>query len=51
MVRHGLMCVGAAFSGKSKVVETLGHARTLLKDQGFDGVLIYKLNPKAITSD
>jgi dynein heavy chain len=25
-VRHGLMCVGAAFSGKSKVIDTLARA-------------------------
>jgi dynein heavy chain len=51
LVRHGLMCVGAAFSGKSKVIDTLAHTRTHLRTQGFQGVGLYKLNPKAITSD
>lgn len=32
MVRHGLMLVGEAFSGKSKVVEILAKAMTALKD-------------------
>ena len=47
------MCVGAAFSGKSKVIDTLAQARTLLKNHGqaFEAVAVFKLNPKAITSD
>ena len=32
-VRHGMMCVGQAFSGKSKVIETLAKAFTRLKKQ------------------
>jgi|APCry1669189241_1035207.scaffolds.fasta_scaffold51774_2 hypothetical protein len=47
------MCVGSAFSGKSKVIEILGKACTGLKDefQEYRSVIINKLNPKSITSD
>jgi len=49
MVRHGLMLVGAAFSGKSKVLETLQKAMNVLKGQAdFTGAFTYKLNPKSI---
>jgi len=50
MVRHGLMLVGAAFSGKSKVLEALEKAMNHLKGKGsFTGAKSYKLNPKSIT--
>lgn len=49
MVRHGLMLVGEAFSGKSKVLEILAKSMTALKDEGENKVKSIKLNPKAIT--
>ena len=49
MVRHGLMLVGAAFSGKSKVLDSLQRAMNYLKGQkNFTGAFTYKLNPKSI---
>ena len=51
-VRHGLMIVGQAFSGKSKVLESLQKAMSSLKgNDKFVNVVTYKLNPKSITSD
>ncbi|CAD8115295.1 unnamed protein product [Paramecium sonneborni] len=51
-VRHGLMIVGQAFAGKSKVLECLAKAMTSLnKVQQFVSVAVLKLNPKSITSD
>jgi dynein heavy chain len=51
-VRHGLMVVGAAFSGKSKVIETLSKGISSLKGiENFVEVALLKLNPKSITSD
>jgi dynein heavy chain len=53
-VRHGLMCVGAAQSTKSKVVDVLAAAKTALKEENnplFKAVHIQRINPKAITSD
>ena len=51
-VRHGLMVVGAAFSGKSKVTEVLAEGMTSLAGlQTFVKVQQIKLNPKSITSD
>ena len=50
MVRHGLMLVGEAFSGKSKVIETLGKAMSSLKGEDeFVNVVNHKMNPKSIT--
>ena len=50
-VRHGLMLVGAAFSGKSKVIECLARAMCILHGVGdFVKASYYKLNPKSITS-
>ena len=50
-VRHGLMLVGAAFSGKSKVIECLARALCILHDVGdLVKATYYKLNPKSITS-
>jgi len=50
-VRHGLMLVGMAFSGKSKVIEILARALTILHGTGdFVKANFYKLNPKSITS-
>lgn len=51
-VRHGLMIVGQAFSGKTRVLETLQKALSALKGKGhFQTVHTNKLNPKSITSD
>ena len=51
-VRHGLMVVGAAFSGKSKVTEVLAEGISSLAGlQAFVKVQQIKLNPKSITSD
>ena len=51
-VRHGLMIVGAAFSGKSKVMEVLERGMSLLHGyENFVKVQQLKLNPKSITSD
>ena len=44
-VRHGLMLVGSAMSGKSEVAETLAVALTSLGDK----VCISKINPKAVS--
>ncbi len=52
MVRHGLMVVGKAFSGKSKVLSVLGKAISYIKDDPkFVNVLNYYVNPKSITQD
>ncbi len=46
------MIVGAAFSGKSKVIEVLSEGMGSLHGyQNFTKVLPIKLNPKSITSD
>lgn len=51
-VRHGLMVVGAAYSGKSKVTEVLAEGMSSLAGHGnFVKVAQLKLNPKSITSD
>ena len=49
MVRHGLMLVGEAFSGKSKVIESLAKAMGKNKEDGMTPVITYKINPKSIT--
>ena len=50
MVRHGLMVVGKAFSGKSKVLQVLSKGMSLIKgDPKFVNVLLYFVNPKSIT--
>lgn len=52
MVRHGLMVVGKAFSGKSKVLQVLSKGMSLIKDDPkFVTVLNYYVNPKSITQD
>jgi dynein heavy chain len=52
MVRHGLMVVGKAFSGKSKVLSVLAKAISYIKDDPkFVNVLSYYVNPKSITQD
>lgn len=52
-VRHGLMVVGAAFSGKSSNLKTLAKAVASLKgqegDAAFEDVHPFVLNPKSIT--
>ena len=51
-VRHGLMIVGAAFSGKSSILETLRLGMSKLKGfENFVPCVTIKLNPKSITSD
>ena len=51
-VRHGLMVVGAAFSGKTKVMEVLGEGISSLAGfENFVKVAQLRLNPKAVTSD
>lgn len=50
MVRHGLMVVGKAFSGKSKVLSVLAKAISHIKDDPkFVNVLSFYVNPKSIT--
>ena len=51
MVRHGLMVVGEALSGKTKVIHTLAKAMTRIKgDANFEeDVHMYTMNPKSIT--
>jgi dynein heavy chain len=52
MVRHGLMVVGKAFSGKSKVIQTLQRGMSLIKDDpNFVNVLCFYINPKSILQD
>ncbi len=49
MVRHGLMVVGKAFSGKTKVIQTLQRGMSLIKDDpNFINVLGFYINPKSI---
>jgi dynein heavy chain len=50
-VRHGLMCVGQAFSGKSVVIDTLAKSYGKIKHDEYLAVQLYKLNPKSITTD
>ncbi|KAL0221591.1 hypothetical protein RCL1_001445 [Eukaryota sp. TZLM3-RCL] len=51
MVRHGLMLVGLALSGKSSVLRVLGEAMTRLKtkSKNFTTVHRHYLNPKSVT--
>ena len=48
MVRHGLMVVGAAYSGKSKVIKTLQDAFTSINNEEFKPVETHFINPKSI---
>jgi len=50
-VRHGLMLVGRAFSGKSQVIRTLKESITSLKDKDPMGEIVetFYMNPKSIT--
>lgn len=49
MVRHGLMVVGGAFSGKSQVIKVLQEAMSTIKDNPlFVNVLCFYINPKSI---
>lgn len=45
-VRHGLMLVGAAMSGKTEVLHTLAAALQLLDPQ--KSVQVHSINPKAV---
>lgn len=49
MVRHGLMVVGGAFSGKSKVIKVLQDAMSRIQDNPlFVNVQTFFINPKSI---
>jgi len=49
MVRHGLMVVGGAFSGKSKVIKVLQDAFSSIQDDpNFVNVQTFFINPKSI---
>lgn len=49
MVRHGLMVVGGAYSGKTKVIEVLKQAMSSIKDNPlFVNVVCTFMNPKSI---
>ena len=49
MVRHGLMVVGHAFSGKSKVIDVLAQAFGTIKDNPeFVAVNKFYMNPKSL---
>ena len=52
-VRHGLMVVGGAFSGKTKVINILKRAMAAITDDpNFDhGVVDFFINPKSILQD
>ena len=47
-VRHGLMVVGAAFSGKSKVIKVLQDSFTNINNEMFVPVETHYINPKSI---
>jgi len=52
MVRHGLMVVGQAYSGKSCVITTLQQAISGIKDNPkFVNVQTFYVNPKSITQN
>lgn len=52
MVRHGLMVVGQAYSGKSCVIKTLQQAISGIKDNPkFVNVQTFYVNPKSITQN
>lgn len=49
MVRHGLMVVGGAFSGKTQVIKVLQEAFSTIKDNPlFENTLCFYINPKSI---
>jgi dynein heavy chain len=49
MVRHGLMVVGGAYSGKTKVIEVLKLAMSSIKNHpDFVNVICTFINPKSI---
>ena len=49
MVRHGLMVVGGAFSGKSKVIKVLQDAMSSIQNNpAFVNVQTFFINPKSI---
>lgn len=47
-VRHGLMVVGGAYSGKTKVIKVLQDAFTNINNDEFVPVETYYINPKSI---
>ena len=49
IVRHGLMVVGTAFSGKTKIIDVLANAFTSIKDDpNFVPVNRFFMNPKSL---
>ena len=48
MVRHGLMVVGGAYSGKSKVIKVLQDSFTNINNEDFVPVETHYINPKSI---
>jgi len=48
MVRHGLMVVGGAYSGKSKVIKILQDSFTAINNEEFVPVETHYINPKSI---
>jgi dynein heavy chain len=48
MVRHGLMVVGAAYSGKSKVIEVLRRSFSHINNEEFAVTRAWYINPKSI---
>jgi len=49
VVRHGLMLVGPTGGGKTSSWRILSKAMSYLKDQGFERVKTFILNPKSVT--
>ncbi|XP_037760095.1 dynein axonemal heavy chain 12 isoform X2 [Chelonia mydas] len=52
IVRHGFMLVGEPFSGKTKVLQVLADALTLMNERGYgeeEKVIFRTVNPKSIT--
>ena len=48
MVRHGLMVVGMAYSGKSKVIEVLRRSFCAINNEDFVKTHSWFINPKSI---
>ena len=48
LVRHGLMVVGGAFSGKSCIIRMLREAYSAINNETFPKVLTTFINPKSI---
>ena len=48
MVRHGLMVVGGAYSGKSKVIKILQDSFSAINNEDFVPVETHYINPKSV---